>query len=450
MKFKSLLNTLMCITLLLLASQNGHSQTRGTVDGGGANGIKSQLIESKKLIPSDYNLYTSAFIDLLAASSNNFEQQYDFREYVTALKNILSMKKWYILPTKLSNIGRDLHGIPADTNQFAIHFSEEVFVSEVEFKTNLEFELKDAEKIKIEQNKIIFHELIMGLRLLFKSNLYTQCVYSNVKTKEDLSLNLCGRDYPSNTENQLTITPKDHEAVRILTDEFINILNSNDHQNVKFEQIVYYFKKYNLINSQINPIFNQRPEIKAQDLGKKIFSQMVIKRNKLFCGHNKNITHDLLREWEVAKVGTQFPLKSTFEVFVEVYSIKNNYTLFVIKSSTGATLEKIVLKNSDKVDGHFYHTKAVDYGSKEIGKYARYDISNAGLSENIGDKRRSYTFEFDTQLKSLISFEAQDFVVFDKEEKSINGTNVTGVSSTNIMEKALICSDKSIITLEKN
>ncbi|MGZ3744766.1 MAG: hypothetical protein ACXWRE_15700 [Pseudobdellovibrionaceae bacterium] len=189
------------LTLLLLTACQGSKETvvekhfvtgsgpnlpvppdkaEGGIDGGGGgNGVERKPLESFRVdltqVPA-YQRLKDKVIDKLVVR---------FPKLAADLLHITEERSWYLIPAELRNLPASKIGVSFKTDQIALQKLKEIWIND------LIFSKMEAE----DQETLILHELLMGVRLLEFSNLLDQCLVSIAPMKLDV---LKQEDYKEN------------------------------------------------------------------------------------------------------------------------------------------------------------------------------------------------------------------------------------------------------------
>lgn len=390
MMFKNLLKITMCTTLILLVGQNGYSQTRGTVDGGGANGINLKLMESYKV--QEEILLQSRFITPLMkflAKTQKSDNKYNLSAYNYAIGNILKKKLWYLAPAGggLEKLGSQIHGIPFVTDQFAIQTASEVFIDK-----NLYNQMTG--ELFIEREKMIMHELFMGLKILMRQDSYAQCLFTSNNPDYLQSTDNCfdNEGNKKRSAEGLNLTDKDHSDVRYLTDLVIQNVDNFDKEE-KFQDLllkfVNAFYQRGFISEKLHPYKSGSEEVSIKTIASLIKSKEILKENILYCGHSQwnNYSESKLKElqekWESLPTGVTWSFKAKYKVRISAEE-KNNKVFIKIKDLNGKTLKETVHLRDDKVRG-FRLNK--EYDSNVLSRdnnFSEYYIKESSVPNKPG------------------------------------------------------------------
>jgi hypothetical protein len=136
------------------------NQAGGIDGGGGGNGLEGKPLESFRVDltqQSSFQRVRANIIEKLAAR---------FPKFAADLMHISEERAWYLIPTELRNLPAGRIGVSFKTDQIALQKLKEVWVNDLLF----------SKMAPHEQETLVLHELVMGVRLLQFSNLLDQCL----------------------------------------------------------------------------------------------------------------------------------------------------------------------------------------------------------------------------------------------------------------------------------
>lgn len=432
----------MCTAFVLLTAQNGYAQRAGTVDGGGANGLNSRLIESYKVKSSDLpmNQLIKPMMEFLSYSQRyDSGNEYSFARYYTALKNIIEKHTWYIVPTEGADLGTARHGIPFATDQNAIQNGREVFIFADKFK-------QAGLVSTLEQEKIILHELFMGLKILMKMDSYTQCVYTGYRYN-------CNEE-TEQAADSLNPTAIEHSQVRKLT-SFIadrkEMLADYSKEKQLFFDLIKELDLNQFGNKFLKVQRNGSTNILANTIAKIIQSQTILKENFLYCNHLESYSKEqqlkLQLQWDSASKGTKFSLRSKFKVRLVVEE-QGELLTFKVKDVNNRTLESVKRKKNDILNGfNKDNIELRDVLARE-NKAAEFNLQYDKPAEpKLGQQYKSVVIEANSETNEIIAFRSSNVVVHkqDPNPYSQNG----GVSTSSRYFDKIYCTNKEIETYTK-
>ncbi len=133
----------------------------GGIDGaGGGNGVEGKPLESFQVdlkTISAFQKVRSQIIEKLIAKMPRLAAE---------LLHIAEERNWYIIPIELSKLPSVQIGAYFPTEQFALQGTKEIWMNDLYF----------SKMTSLDQEKLILHELLMGVRLLEFSNVLDQCL----------------------------------------------------------------------------------------------------------------------------------------------------------------------------------------------------------------------------------------------------------------------------------
>ncbi len=180
--------------------------SRGTLDGGGGNGINGKPIESYRVNIRDLPEYKKFVEPFLKAYKQSMAFQMPLM--IEAVLN----KNWYFVPVSLDKVPQKILGAPFHTDQIAVQNLSEVYVDTSNYRGD-----------EISKADLIFHEIAMGLRLLRFASPYNQCVAENGPSRlyQQNDQTSPPMPYPCAIYNKagdarkIELTDADYESVRL-------------------------------------------------------------------------------------------------------------------------------------------------------------------------------------------------------------------------------------------
>lgn len=443
MKFSSILKPLMCTAFVLLTAQNGYAQRAGTVDGGGANGLNSKLIESYKVDEQELLLSqtTSTLINFFTKTSYPGLSKYNLMSYANAVNAILLKKNWYLVPTSkgLNNIGFEKHGIPFITDQFAIQTANEVFIDKDIYNSM-------TGDLFIERDKLILHEVFMGLKVLIKQDGYSQCLFTSNNPKETQSVDYCAEE-PKLDAKEFRLSEKDHSDVRYLTDLVIKN-RENFNKEDKFQELVLTFVnalyQKEFVSQHLHPYRYGAEDVSVGKLTDLIKSKEILKENFLYCGHgfeNSNSESELkkiLEKWNNSPKGTVWTFKAKSQVKIVAVQ-KENKVLIRIVSMGGKILKETEYDRNAILKGYRRNN---DYKQSVLSRennFTELYLKDSLLPKSLGDKAEIITVEINEITGSIRSYKVYDAVTYRKDNMG---------TASKWLNK-LSCSDSETIVYKK-
>lgn len=206
----------------------GGEARRGTLDGGGGNGINGKPIESYRVNIRELPEYKK-FVEPLMVFLG-----YSWSDPLYARLNTVIDKNWYFVPVPLDQVPETVLGAPFRTDQIAVQNLREVYVN-----------IQNYGSDEVAKADLIFHELAMGLRLFRFASGYQQCMAGKPK---DHPANIDARlPDPQGCQNfdknevpkPIKLTKSDYEAVRVIsktlqeTRDAMKISHAKDLENIK-------------------------------------------------------------------------------------------------------------------------------------------------------------------------------------------------------------------------
>lgn len=206
-------------------------KNRGTVDGGGGNGLHGTPLEyfivDPKSLLREAPLVETVLFNLEKA---DVALAGDFL-------HIIRNRIWYMVPTEVEKISSAQLGVSFPTEQYAIQTDREIF-----------FNSAFVEPMAPDKKAILFlHELIMGVRIMEWQNSYDRCIA--VATQEllptsqshnyDDKRQKCFNDYGRGSawggiiNLGSRLEPKDYENVRWLTHYLVTNRDTLDGKEIE-------------------------------------------------------------------------------------------------------------------------------------------------------------------------------------------------------------------------
>lgn len=460
MSFSKIFQTFMSAIFILLFAKFGLADpkggprggsTKGTLDGGGANGLNFKLIESYKINEKDLpqENYIKPFLDFLTQSnlrdisftdsdpSAEYYYGYSMESYRLFIINFLKSKPVYNLPVEMEDIGSSLHGIPFTTSQFAVQTASDVFLPQ---KIYNELIQKDS----LEAEKNILHEIFMGMKILMKMDKYTQCRYTTSNPNSVYRSNNCDGE-SHDFDGSFFITPMEHAQVRALTNLVVE--KSRDFKDPnKRSELVYIFINALFENKMQNSflrVYRSGTEvIKAVDLIKIIKGVELINTNTLFCNHWKDLSEDQLKnlkeDFDKAPIGKTFSFRSKFKVKLVTVENGNNMQIKLIDEK-GKMIPNSVVELNESIRG--YRTSKINDKNILSRDNQLVDfllIENRG-GRKLGDKFLGIDLVLNKESSEISSYRVYESVTYRAEDKRT-------ISKQNDIYN---CTDEETITLTK-
>jgi hypothetical protein len=189
---------------------------QGGIDGaGGGNGVQGKPLESFQV---DLNS-VSAFQKLRLNVINKLAPR--LPRLAADLLHIAEERTWYIIPIELKKLPSFKIGTFFPTEQYALQGTKEVWMSDLYFS---DMKPKD-------QQKLILHELLMGVRLLEFTNILDQCLVGIAVGK------LPGADPDLYSENRRDCFHKNRDAADLGDSVGIGRsieLSDDDYQSIRY------------------------------------------------------------------------------------------------------------------------------------------------------------------------------------------------------------------------
>lgn len=217
----------------------------GGIDGGGGgNGVARKPLESFRVDltqVSSYQRVKTKVIDKLVVR---------FPKLAADLLHITEERSWYLIPTELRNLPAAKIGVSFKTDQIGLQKLKEVWINDLIFAT----------MDPVDQETLILHELLMGVRLLEFTNLLDQCLVNisilrlapltQDKYKEDR--HLCFKKYRDAADlgdsiglgKDIKLEDYDYDTIRDITNLLMTKTDTFDVQELEDQMAIRKFRKY--------------------------------------------------------------------------------------------------------------------------------------------------------------------------------------------------------------
>lgn len=137
------------------------NNAEGGIDGGGGgNGVNGKPLESYRTDINQMASYKRVEEKVISKLKTRFPN------LAADLLHISEERAWYFVPTELKNLPAYRIGVSFKTDQFALQKLKEVWFNKLIFDTMSEDD----------QDVLVLHELVMGVRLLEFTNLLDRCL----------------------------------------------------------------------------------------------------------------------------------------------------------------------------------------------------------------------------------------------------------------------------------
>ena len=216
----------------------------GSVPGGGGNGINGKPLESFRVDLTQQDSYLRVQKDVINKLIVRFPK------LAADLMHISEERAWYFVPVELRNLPASRIGVSFKTDQFALQKLKEVWVDDLLF----------TKMAPHEQETLILHELIMGVRLLEFTNLLDQCLVGIsplrlVPENEDQykkARRECFEKYRNAADvgdsiglgKDIKLEDYDYETIRDITSTLMTKVDSFDPQELEDYMAARHFRKY--------------------------------------------------------------------------------------------------------------------------------------------------------------------------------------------------------------
>lgn len=216
----------------------------GADPGGGENGIDGKPLETFRVDltqQASYKRVKANVIDKLVTV---------FPKLAADLLHISDERAWYFIPTELRTLPAARIGVSFKTDQIALQKLKEVWVNDLLF----------SKMEPHEQDTLMLHELIMGVRLLQFTNLLDQCLVSIAPmklTREDAdgykeARRECFKKYRNASDvgdsiglgKDIKLEDYDYETIRDITSMLLTKIDSVDAQELEDYMAARKFRSY--------------------------------------------------------------------------------------------------------------------------------------------------------------------------------------------------------------
>lgn len=439
MKFLNVFKPIVCIVFVLVSASIGHTQTRGTIDGGGANGLNSKIIESYK-VSSDslpQSKYISPFLKFLRKSTFNGKINFNMSSYEMAIENILKKKMWYLVPVEdgIENLGKQVHGIPFITDQFAIQTKNEVFINKNVYD-------QMTGDLSLEREKLVLHEIFMGLKVLLKQDFYTQCLFSGTSPDSVQTTDYCfdgNRDQIKET-TVLNLTKEEHSEVRYLTDLVIQNVD-NFSRDEKYQDLlvtfINAFYQRNFVSEKLRVYKSGNEKVAIEKIANVIKGKEVLKENTLYCGHtqwnnySESKLEELQQKWNSLPKGTKWMFKAKYKVKL-ITTKKDNQIFIKLIDSNGKTIKETVHANDSQVVGFPITSEFNKSILSRDEKFVEYSlIETDGPGYKIGNKVEGVIIELNLENGEIKKYHVFDKITYSVSQNGASSRWITKVECIN-------------------
>lgn len=222
------------------------SNNAGGIDGGGGgNGLDGKPLESFRVDLTQQDSYQRVRANVIEKLATRFPK------FAADLIHISEERSWYLIPTELRNLPAARIGVSFKTDQIALQKLKEVWVNDLLF----------SKMAPHEQETLVLHELVMGVRLLQFSNLLDQCLVNIAviklnpenadKYKE--ARRECFKKYRNAADvgdsiglgKDIKLEDYDYETIRDITSMLMTKIDTLDPQELEDYMAARNFRKYN-------------------------------------------------------------------------------------------------------------------------------------------------------------------------------------------------------------
>lgn len=224
---------------------NNNNAEGGIDGGGGGNGVNRKPLESFRVDleqVASYQRIKVKVIDKLVVR---------FPKLAADLLHIAAERSWYLIPTELKNLPASKIGVSFKTDQIALQKLKEIWINDLIFST---MSVED-------QDILILHELLMGVRLLEFTNLLDQCLnkISTIKIHPEnqdqykTERSLCFKRYRDASDlgdsiglgKSIKLEDYDYETIRNTTALLLKKADTFNAQELEDELAARKFRRYN-------------------------------------------------------------------------------------------------------------------------------------------------------------------------------------------------------------
>lgn len=220
-------------------------KVEGGIDGGGGgNGLERKPLESFRIDltqVSSFQRLKTKVIDKLVPR---------FPKLAADLIHVVEERSWYLIPTELRNLPASKIGVSFKTDQIALQKLKEIWINDLIF----------AKMEAVDQETLLLHELLMGVRLLEFANFLDQCLVNisilkiteatQEKYKEQRQL--CFKKYRNAADigdsiglgKDIKLEDYDYDTLRDFTNLLLTKTETFDVQELEDQMAIRGFRKY--------------------------------------------------------------------------------------------------------------------------------------------------------------------------------------------------------------
>lgn len=222
------------------------SNQEGGIDGGGGgNGLDGKPLESFRVDLTQQASYQRVRANVIEKLKTSFPK------LAADLIHISEERAWYLIPTELRNLPAARIGVSFKTDQIALQKLKEVWVNDLLF----------SKMEPRQQETLVLHELVMGVRLLQFTNLLDQCLANIGAVKlnpESLDKykelrRECFKKYRNAADvgdsiglgKDIKLEDYDYETIRDITSTLMTKIDTLDPQELEDYMAARKFRTYN-------------------------------------------------------------------------------------------------------------------------------------------------------------------------------------------------------------
>jgi len=222
------------------------SENFGGIDGGGGgNGLEGKPLESFRVDLTQQTAFKRVRENVIEKLSARFPK------LAADLLHISEERAWYIIPAELRNIPAARIGVSFKTDQIALQKLKEIWINDLLF----------SKMAPHEQETLVLHELVMGVRLLQFANLLDQCLVNiaAVKLNQEsadkykVARRECFKKYRNAADvgdsiglgKDINLEDYDYETIRDITSILMTKVNTFDAQELEDYMAARKFRTYN-------------------------------------------------------------------------------------------------------------------------------------------------------------------------------------------------------------
>ncbi len=409
------------------------TNTEGTVDGGGGgNKICGRPIDAFRIKINDtpeFKKYINPIFQYFASTSSSGCEDCQSHAFAVGahINYTIFNKGWYLVPCPIEKISKEKIGSVFDTEQVALQTFDDIWIDENKFNSMNEED----------RALMIFHEIIMSIKILKSDSALNQCIAFAP------SESYCTGLYNRPRKKVIDLNTSDYKDVRIVTNELFKnyksydeIIRSSTPENTQKPKSVYsLLRSYNFSNEYNiwSRSSSEKPSVTIKELIHKLRTSQLTSSVPKFSNFK-----------EINKTTYEATSNCEFEFN---HDLANDNLLFKFKTyslenkNIEIQIQKLLKVNTnEKIEGHYND----QYENNQLVEYKSFSLP-FGFSNKedsllkIGDKTFSLYFTFDGD--SLTSYEVTEMVCIDvnKENQcvSFHSMNDSKVSHTCINKQTI-------------